>query len=287
MLRPGMTMVSRTWQAMARTRCGCCGAELNAHQAVSSGICGNPRCQEWKIEQVGAAKLARQRQQLLDGLFAAAAPAVEQVTAEIGGGPVVRGTVPWQDKPLTPRPDERRAAFEAHLRAIVEAAFETPVPEEEPGRAGAEADEAPALAAACAVCRGLCCDRGGTTAMLGPAEIGRWRRREPEGTPQQAVAAYRERLPAESVVVSCVYLGAAGCTLPRRMRNDWCNRFSCRERDVLAAALAESGGERIVIVAHDEENHRPGAIGGWSAANGPVHVPFALSDEGTGGTGAG
>jgi hypothetical protein len=36
-----------------------------------------------------------------------------------------------------------------------------------------------------------------------------------------------ERLPAESVLDSCVYHSATGCSLPRELRSETCNRHLC------------------------------------------------------------
>src|SRR5690606_32423845 len=136
MLRPGSVMVSRAGERIARSHCGCCGEQLNAHQAVSSGVCDRPRCQEWKIEQAGAALLQRRRQELKDRLFGDAAAEVEAAAAGIGAGrEALRATLPSQAKPLAPQDPDRRAAFEGHLRRIVAEAFGSPVPDaEEDGR---------------------------------------------------------------------------------------------------------------------------------------------------------
>lgn len=74
MLRPGMTMISRAGEQIARHRCGCCGEELTPHQAVSSGVCDKPRCQEWRIEQAGLDLLKRRREQVKERQQRAAAP---------------------------------------------------------------------------------------------------------------------------------------------------------------------------------------------------------------------
>src|SRR5690606_36272427 len=210
-----------------------------------------------------------------------AAAEVEAAAAGIGaGGEALCATLPWQAKPFAPQDPDRRDAFEAHLRKIVEAAFGSPVPDaEEDGRAAIEAEETPVLATACGVCRGGGCDRGGTTGMLEGAEIARWRKREPELTPEEAIAAYLGALPEEAVAGSCVYLGTAGCALPRAMRANWCNRFQCRERASLQAELAEAGDVPVLMVTNDSDNHRPGAVAGWSAVAAPVYVSVAAAGD--------
>ncbi len=285
MMKAGSMMVARAASRIVRRHCGCCGDELDAHQAFSSGVCDRQRCRDWKIEQVGVALLERRRREIRERLFEETAPSVEAAAAAIGADPasVVRAAVQWQSGRVEPLPEERRAGFELHLRWIVDEAFAAPVPVEDAARRAAiEAGEAPVLAAACALCRGKCCDRGGRTAMLDEEDIGRWRRREPEAGPEQVIAAYMDALPGETVAGSCVFLGAAGCTLPRAMRNDWCNASQCRERAHLEGALAEGDDAGVVMVADDAERDRAGAVGGWSQAAGLVRVPVARAGRGAG-----
>lgn len=278
MMKAGSMMFARAASKIVRRYCDCCGDELNAHQALSSGVCDRQRCREWKIEQVGAALLERRRGEIRDRLFAESAPSVAAVSAAIGADPasVVRAAVQWQARPVEPLPDERRAGFESHLRWIVDEAFAMPTPADTDAdgeRAALEAEEAPVLAAACSLCRGKCCDQGGRTAMLDEDDIVRWRAREPSATSEQAVAAYMACLPGETVAGSCVFLGAAGCALPRTMRNNWCNASQCKEREHLQGAVAEKDDAAVVMIADDVDREGPGAVGGWSPATGLVEVP--------------
>lgn len=282
MLRPGTMMVSRAGEQLARRQCGCCGEELNAHQAVSSGVCDRQRCQDWKIEQAGAELLQRRRRELRDRLFREAEAAVERIAGDLGieADLALRVVLPAQAKPLAPQRPERLAAFREHLHQIVEEAFAEPAQDPEaPARAAIEAPEGALLSTACAICAGHCCDRGGMTGMLTAADIRRWRARAMDSGPEQAVEAFVFHLPAESVSDSCVYLGAEGCALPRRMRSDWCNRFQCRERAALAEASTEAEAAPVLMVAHDRDGDRPGGAGGWSPAGARV-VPMLAEDEG-------
>lgn len=293
MLRPGTMMVSRAGEQLARRQCLCCGEELNAHQAVSSGVCDRQPCQDWKIEQAGAALLQRRRRELRARLFHEAASAIERVSSDLEADPAaeIRAVLPWQPGQLAPQESDRLAAFQAHLDEIVEQGFAEPAAEssanaDAPGRAEIEAPEAALLSAACAICAGHCCDRGGTTGMLTPVDILRWRAREPGASKEQAVEAFASCLPQESVAGSCVYLGADGCALPRRMRSDWCNRFQCRERVALADAVAEADQAQVLMVAYSRTADQLGAVGGWSPTSGAVLLaaeqPAAEGDSGKG-----
>lgn len=281
MLRPGTMMVSRAGEQLARKQCGCCGEELNAHQAVSSGVCDKLRCQDWKIEQAGTELLQRQREELRNRLFHEAGAAIEDIATRLEADPeqTLRIVLPWQAKPIAPQDPRRRAAFQDHLRQIVDEAFcKPPSDAEDAGRARSESAEAPVLSTACAICAGQCCDRGGTTAMLTAVDIARWRGREPEATSEQAIGAYASHLPAESIAGSCVYLGRDGCALPRPMRADWCNRFQCRQRAVLADRVDSEDTPSVLMVAYDRDRRRSAALGGWSRAAGSV-VAAPAADE--------
>ena len=266
-------MVSRAGEQLARKQCGCCGEELSAHQAVSSGVCEKQRCQDWKIEQAGIELLQRRRRELRDRLFQEARGAIERIAGDLGieAGMALRVVLPGQAKPLAPQRPERLAAFREHLRQIVEEAFAEPAENPEaPASAAIEAPETALLSTACAICAGHCCDRGSVTGMLTAADIRRWRAGKMDSGPEQAVEAFTSHLPTESISGSCVYLGAEGCALPRRMRSDWCNRFQCRERAALAEASAEAEAAPVLMVAHDRDGDRPVAAGGWSPAGARV-----------------
>ena len=50
---------------------------------------------------------------------------------------------------------------------------------------------------------------------------------------------------------SCVYHGRHGCTLPRAMRADICERFECSGLVALRRAVTEAPVARAFVVAHD------------------------------------
>jgi hypothetical protein len=276
-MKAGSTMFARAASQVVRRYCGCCGEELSAHQALSSGICDKPRCRDWKIARVGAELLERRRREVMERLFDQQAPVVARAAAAIDATPVtiVRGTIPWQGSPVAPLAPERRADFAEHLRWIVAEAFARPVPRDGLAeRQAAEADETPLTATACAACRGQCCSRGGTTGFLQPADIGRWRQRAPETPPDEIVDWYLGVLPQETIAGACVFQAASGCALPRERRSDHCNTFYCRSLQTLHERLEEAGGPvdgaRVVMIVDDEAADEARGVVGWSAATGPI-----------------
>lgn len=122
------------------------------------------------------------------------------------------------------------------------------------GPAADPAAEAPPRRAAerqlCAWCGGRCCRMGATThGFIVAAHLRRWVAEHAGSTPADAVAAYLERLPAQHVDGSCVYHGAAGCTLDRSMRSDTCNRYVCNGLAHLHAGAAQRPDADWVFVA--------------------------------------
>jgi len=113
----------------------------------------------------------------------------------------------------------------------------------------------PAQSAACAACRGRCCERG--TENLGyirPADIARFRRRNPDATPASMVDAYLAQLPSSHVRNSCVFHGPVGCSLPRDMRSTFCNGFKCHWLHRIDDMIAAGAPPRLVA---GFEAHRP------------------------------
>lgn len=144
------------------------------------------------------------------------------------GRPVTRvADIPEFRAPMEPLPGARRAAFTAHLAGITADGFAAP-PATPLERLREEAPEPAVVNAACSACGGWCCQGGARShAYLGPAAAARWREDHPARGPDAMIRDYLARLPALSVRGSCVYHGASGCVLPRRMRADLCNAFHC------------------------------------------------------------
>lgn len=174
--------------------------------------------------------------------LAAAAPQI----AALGGTDLLIGVVPRQERALAPLPAARRAAFEAHLDAILAEPDPEPGPEPEP------APEPALVGATCAACQGACCTLGGARhAFLAAGDIARHRRRHPGATAAQIRAHYLGALPDRSVIGACVFQGAAGCTLDRADRAPVCNRYHCNGQTDLLVAMREAGARQAVIVAFE------------------------------------
>ncbi|MES2524898.1 MAG: hypothetical protein V4617_19525 [Gemmatimonadota bacterium] len=161
--------------------------------------------------------------------------------------------LPANNRTLVPLSETSRDAFTSRLRARL-ASY--PVPQAE---TSTPFDDATALAAGpngmdtmmflgCAACRGHCCTRGGTHAFLSADGLRAIAARETDGDTGHALEAlYTRHLPVTHYENSCVFHGELGCTLPRTLRSDTCNRYLCGELAVLRRQL-ERGPELGAVV---------------------------------------
>jgi hypothetical protein len=148
-------------------------------------------------------------------------------------------------------PRERRDAFEAHLRSNITKAREqlaagvvptpptAPVRRPDDGRSEAEFEaERKLLGAGCAACRGQCCHLGGNHAFNEVNTMMLYLQRFPTHDDETIVSRYLSYLAPRTLSRGCVYQEEGGCSLPRDLRSDVCNRFYCTSIRVLRNQFA-------------------------------------------------
>ncbi|RVT85791.1 hypothetical protein DXV76_08590 [Rhodobacteraceae bacterium CCMM004] len=257
----------------APRRCRACHGPLTA---TDGDHCARPACQT-RARVMAAQDGVRRRREAEEAAEAVAWARTGdplRTAAARAGAPdldtVAHGFAPYMDLPVQARPMDVDMAFLHRLSDIVARSFDPdgapdgyrshqePPDPDFANWAAHVPDETPALDAACIACQGDCCLQGaGAKAFLTTQTIDYYRHRHPEATAEEVRAAYLGHLPEESVVGSCVYHGPLGCTLPRQMRAEVCNRWQCRWRLALAARLETVGGDRAVVVglARDHTEH--------------------------------
>jgi hypothetical protein len=168
----------------------------------------------------------------------------------------LRVVMPGNRTPLVPQEADRRVRFAQHLLELAEGAIldqarlvSDPF-ESEPTTSGREA----VSAGACAACRGNCCRVGGDHAYLTEETILRSWRAHPDWTLSRILDSYLERLPAESVVNSCIYHAETGCGLPRALRSSTCNRYLCAKVTTLRGSIPENSPPPVLAVMFDHGN---------------------------------
>lgn len=155
--------------------------------------------------------------------------------------------VPAQRRPVLPGQAGSEERFREHLGQVIAKAFER-----NPRPAVAERVDTPSTSAqdeACGLCQGKCCLNGGPLhAYLNSDDINRRRLENPGATQESILSDYSARMAQPRVLGSCVFHGARGCTLPRRMRSDLCNSFICASQREIQEA-EDSGQDRAILQA--------------------------------------
>lgn len=166
--------------------------------------------------------------------------------------------VPRYQGRLTRLSRDRRATFLEHLRRIIWEAVEAPGDARRKQYLGgpnpAQADFA---VWACTACGGDCCSKGGTHAYLDDETIKRVASERHIRSRRTLSALYEQHLPDESHAGSCVFHAAEGCTLPRELRSDLCNRFYCTPLRRLFQNHEDPHGTRIIAQGGRNEDNRP------------------------------
>ncbi len=230
-------------------------------EARSRPTCGGWKCQfAYRNAQEGLRR--KQHEQLLQQYERSLAQAttLREASARSHGvedPPSYRVIVlPVNERPLAPLTRKRRYRFVKRLMRLTEETLREPALQPL-GDAGADTDQAlPILKAACAICRGKCCVRGGTRAYLNGNAIRRFLSGHPDATARDIVEAYYRCLPVETYQNSCVFHSEAGCRLPTSLRSATCLNTVCggvielRQRIELDGEakffLAAANNERIV-----------------------------------------
>jgi hypothetical protein len=251
---------------LSREACRSCGGALTVHEEARGGFCAKPACRHASLRR-GIALLqrdiARREEAAAAVLKQRVAEACVTIIPSLGlAGPEspAVATVPATSKSVVKLPRRRKSQFRRQLASIVaesvkqSAASPAPsLPEEELPAAAQFGEETPAMRDGCATCRGHCCRLGADrNAFLDALTLRRYMTAEPGQRPRDIIRAYVDRIPELSVAGSCVFHGAAGCTLPRRMRAAICNGYHCDGLKQIQGLLEDTRIRKILIVATTE-----------------------------------
>ncbi len=155
-----------------------------------------------------------------------------------------------QSDGIAPLPRSRRLLYRAHLHALIENGWEDAKSDGPPPSYADSPPELSAISAAtCSACGGRCCRHGGTQAYISHDSLRLFRHIRPTGSPDEFVATYAERLAAQTYAGSCVQHSGTGCTLPRGLRSETCNRHFCEELLHIQALRQQAGPDfRCLLV---------------------------------------
>ncbi|MEZ5591252.1 MAG: hypothetical protein R3F53_11340 [Gammaproteobacteria bacterium] len=207
-------------------KCNNCGASISQAQQVRNGLCDQPSCL-LTARRHSAATIAAERADLQQ----TAQRHWDNIQADRPADAIM-GVVPFIRPALTVLSQARRSAFQKILQDLIDSVCKQPNLAEAEAVTGdsatvEESAEATVLASACELCGGLCCKSAGNHAYLQPATLHNFLAANHASDATDIMAAYMAHLSTHTYEGSCVFHGAAGCTLPRAMRSDICNRYVC------------------------------------------------------------
>jgi hypothetical protein len=228
-------------------RCKVCGTAINVHDEVRGGLCRSPECRRRYAGHVAKQEYQERR----DALRGIAEKRRDRLIPP-GPVPLPAAAIPSNDRDVVPLPEERRAAFAQYVRSLVERVFADPEDQHHPLRPAPEGD--PLSRAACALCRGHCCLKGGPhNAYIDATTIERVRAERPGADAEGVLAAYLTAIPPESFDEACVYQSATGCVLAENLRATICGTFFCDGLGEFRIAVRESGATRGFGVAFRDD----------------------------------
>jgi hypothetical protein len=231
--------------------CRHCGAALTTLQRLRGEHRDRVDCRR----RAAAARLRAQREADLAATRAAAAR--RDATDAATHAPVV-----WlmqNSARLVPLPVARRRAHHEYLESLA-AAIDSGV-DEGTGMAAlppeATSPGARLGASLCGFCAGRCCRHGAIrNAFISDEVLRRWLAEHPGSRADDAVAQYMALLPRRHVEDSCAYHGREGCTLPRALRADICNRFACEPLVQVQHAVAGEPPQSTLLAAMESNSFR-------------------------------
>jgi len=226
----------------SKTVCKICRGPLTVHQEVRGGVCDNPRCRNAMLH-LGKRRAEEHRAKIANC----------QGLSHVDDLPLA--VVPCYDPSIRNLPEKRRRLFRDHLtlqisRAVAVSPGEL-TEDEYPVTLTPTPPEKAFLTEACRLCRGYCCTQGGTRAWMDAPTIMSHMANHPENRPRHVLEAYLDLLPKKSCQGSCVYHTEDGCTLPRSMRANICNRYYCRGQCELWDHFQGPDHSHALIIAMD------------------------------------
>jgi hypothetical protein len=212
------------------------------------------RGQAWREERM---RVGRQRERAQDEAGEASAMFAVLGRAGLPALPDLQLVVPSGHTPLRPVSERRRRVYAAHVDAVIAAAL-APAEAEAPGHTVPDSEtiapDSTLPGRLCGVCGGGCCASGGTHAYLKEATVRRVLAENPGLDPASLRALYLDHVPARSVSRSCINHTRSGCTLPRSLRSDICNRWVCHPLTALLTALQADPPVRTAVVLRRRQN---------------------------------
>jgi len=247
--------------------CRYCNTELSLTQSVAGDVCDNINCRlSWREDFYNTESL--RKQQLLEEERAFEQKATSYLNKLLhsnkipaGNNPSI-GIVPANQKEITVLPEHRIQEFKQYLRQCIEDACarkqNNPAdlqsdPHTTDSLVNTDSEyERVALIQGCTTCKGFCCLKGGETRAYQDAEnMLNYVRQNENKSIDTILNEYLGYIPELTYENSCVYHTEAGCTLPREMRAEICNKHLCKGLRKFKQEFVNNNPDPFFIVAED------------------------------------
>ena len=249
--------------------CQYCNSTLTNTQAVAGDICDNINCRmSWLSDFQQQERQRKDKELELELDFEKKAKRYrdiilkDNVTTDIAAA---LGIVPTNEREITDLPRIRVEEFRKHLiECITDAqkylasdgnACNINLSDTDSLVNTISSFEREALIEGCSTCRGYCCLGGGKTFAYQDAKnMFYYMQRVDSADHNTIINKYLSHIPAQSYENSCVYHTEAGCTLPRNMRAEICNKHLCKNLRTIKGLIYRSNPKAMFIVA--ENTHK-------------------------------
>jgi hypothetical protein len=244
----------------SKTHCRICEQVLTVHEAAQRAVCSRPDCRR-QLAVRDFTSREREQYERRCAIARRALPDANAPSVRHGRSAPVVVPVPVMSQRVYRLPVERRRAF---LRRLIGALRELwsesdPVSScaSEPSQAVRDDARERLTAAACATCRGSCCQVGADHAFIDVTTLRAQRRREPGVSPAVLLRRYWKRIPDRSYRHSCIFHTDTGCALPRSMRSSICNGHLCRDLQRALESTPDLASRPAWLVAIRDDAARP------------------------------
>jgi len=259
--------VNHPLQQQRGFHCVQCDREIDQRQFRQHETCTDIRCRQKQHRAMQQRE--RQREEAFQRRRALRRATADAAARQlVPGSEIVAIIVPSNGSVLCDLPEQRVAKFRRHLEAAVAESEaltleEAEIEAQRVAAADRKQDPQPQFAelAACAACRGNCCNAGGEEAFVSAATVKLLRHRNPQMQESEILDAYLSRMPKRSYEDSCVFHAEPGCALPRELRADICNEFFCHALQRIRSRCASlRKSETVVLVSMGDDDHRVDSV---------------------------
>jgi hypothetical protein len=159
-------------------------------------------------------------------------------------------------------PAHRRRAFTRRLIGLIRELWteSTRAEADAPDPPQHEAARTDLLSAACAACRGWCCQVGADHGFIDRTVLQQQRGVLPDIDPRRLLALYVQRIPERTCAGSCIFHGESGCALPRAMRSDVCESHVCSDMRRVFRKAPDPIGQRVWLAAINDDDAAPARV---------------------------